>query len=188
MITPSTAGNKVHDLVQLDTEDELKELKKVCTDRAIFVLFWASWDEGSEQLKGMMEELPKMYQNVRFAYVDCDSSDLVDTLDVENVQTLVVIHPEGSGRQTAQQIGVKAEQLTELVESENKFYEEWYESEKKKAFRDIESYIGTYPFFIFVKGSKEQPKCKFSKKLAALMAEGGYDYKTFDILQDERIR
>jgi hypothetical protein len=50
---------------------------------------------------------------------------------------------------------VKAEQLTELVESENKFYEEWYESEKKKAFRDIESYIGTFPFFIFVKGSKE---------------------------------
>ena len=85
MFTPSTASGKVHDLIQLDTEQELKDLKKVCTDRAIFVLFWASWDEGSEQLKGMMEELPKVYQNVRFAFVDCDSSDLVDTLDVENV-------------------------------------------------------------------------------------------------------
>ena len=70
---------------KLDSEDELKELKKQCTDRAIMILFWASWDEGSEQLKGMMEEMPKVYSSVRLAYVDCDSSDLVDTLDVENV-------------------------------------------------------------------------------------------------------
>ena len=51
----------------------------------MFILFWAAWDEGSEQLKGMMEEMPKVYKNVRLAYVDCDESDLVDTLDVENV-------------------------------------------------------------------------------------------------------
>ena len=46
----------------------------------------------------MMEEMPKVYKNVRLAYVDCDESDLVETLDVETVQTLVVLHPEGSGK------------------------------------------------------------------------------------------
>jgi len=45
--------------------------------------------------------------------------------------------------------------LTELVESENTFYLKWFEEEKKKAFRDIEGHIGTYPFFLFIKGAKE---------------------------------
>jgi hypothetical protein len=45
-----------------------------------------------------MEEMPKVYQNVRLAYCDSEESDLVDTLDVETVQTIVVIHPQGSGR------------------------------------------------------------------------------------------
>ena len=59
-------------------------------------MFWASWDESSELLKNMMNEMPKVYSKVRFAFVDCDESDLVDTLDVDTVQTLVCIHPEGS--------------------------------------------------------------------------------------------
>ena len=62
------------------------------------VLFWASWDETSEQLKGMMEEMPKNYGSLAFAYVDCDESELVDTLDVETIQTLVCLHPDGSNK------------------------------------------------------------------------------------------
>lgn len=58
----------------------------------------------------------------------------------------------------------------------------------KKAFRDIESHISTSPFFVFYKGSKAEPKCKFSKKLKALLDKAGYSYSTYDILQDERIR
>ena len=66
---------------------------------------------------------PKVYKNVRLAYVDCDeSSDLADTLEVENVQTLVVLHPDGSGRDIAKHVGIKPEQLTQIVEAENQFY------------------------------------------------------------------
>ena len=152
------------------------------------VLFWASWDETSEQLKGMMEEMPKNYGSLTFAYVDCDESELVDTLDVETIQTLVCLHPDGSNKKMEQIAGIKPEQLTELVEIENKFYNDWFENEKKKVFRDIEGYIGSYPFFIFIKGTKEEPKCKFTRRLAEMLAKNNYSYHTFDILGDERIR
>ena len=54
----------------------MKNIKKQCTDRALYILFWASWDEGSNALKNMMEELPNVYRNVRLAYVDTDMSGL----------------------------------------------------------------------------------------------------------------
>ena len=73
---------------------------------------------------------------------------------METVQTIVVVHPQGSGREVEKKEGIKPDELTSLVEQENQFYKEWYETEKKKIFRDIEGHIGTFPFFIFVKGSK----------------------------------
>lgn len=72
--------NDQQKLEKLETTEDLNKLKKVCTDKAILILFWASWDESSESLKSMMEEMPKAYKNLRFAYVDCDESDLVETL------------------------------------------------------------------------------------------------------------
>lgn len=89
-------SNTKTEFQKLETEDDLKSLKKVATDKAIVILFWAEWDESSNNLKSMMEEMPNVYQSLLFAYVNCDESDLVDTLDVDTVQTLVCIHPEGS--------------------------------------------------------------------------------------------
>ena len=185
---PQPTSSKIDELSQLGTEDDLKKLKNKCTDKPIIALFWASWDEGSEALKSMMEEMPKAYKNVKLTFVDCDESDLVEVLDIENVQTLVVLHPEGSGKDMEKVVGVKPEQLTQVVEQQNQVYQEWFEEEKKKAFRDIEGHIGTYPFFIFVKGSKEEPKCKFTRRLVETFRKPAYDYKTFNILADERIR
>jgi len=129
-----------------------------------------------------------VYQSVRLVYVDCDDSELVDTLEIDTVQTLVCIHPEGSDKKQETITGVKPEQLTSLIENENSTYKQWYEDEKKRAFRDIEGYIGSYPFFIFLKGSKEEPKCKFTRRLVEMLGKSGYNYKTFNILADQRIR
>ena len=64
----------------------------------------------------MMEEMPNVYRNVRLAYVDTDMSDLVDTYDIEMVQTLIVLHPECSEKSIVKKVGIKPEELTSMVE------------------------------------------------------------------------
>lgn len=59
--------------------------------------------------------------------------------------------------------------------------------EKQKAFTEIEDLI-KYPFFCFIKGTAQEPKCKFTRRLVELFGKEGYRYKTLDILKDERIR
>ena len=104
-------------LVQLTTVKDLEELHNKCTDRALLLLCWASWDQPSDALKSQLEEVPKVYKNVRVAYIDCDEADeLIDELDVDTVQTLVIIHPDGSGSTMEKHLGLTPEKLTGLVE------------------------------------------------------------------------
>ena len=177
----------------VNTMKELESLKQKCLDCPIILLTWASWDTHSQNLLSMMQEMPAIYANVQVAYVDCDEEEaggLVEGMGVDSVQTIIIMHPLGAAepRDTQTIEGVRAEQLTEIVEKENKFYDGWYDLEKKKAFRDIEAHVATYPFFIFVKGSKEEPKCKFTRRLVEMLGKEEYDYRTFNILKDQRIR
>ena len=41
--------------------------------------------------------MPAIYKNIQVAYVDCDEAEeLVENLNVETVQTVLVMHPIGS--------------------------------------------------------------------------------------------
>ena len=110
-------------ITKLNTLEELNKLRKTCTEKGIVVLVWASWDSPSETLKSMMEEMPKVYQNLHFAYVDADDAEeLIDHFAVENVQSVAIVHPERSGKATETKVGISATDLSTLVDSENKNY------------------------------------------------------------------
>jgi Grx4 family monothiol glutaredoxin len=55
-------------------------------------------------------------------------------------------------------------------------------------FREIEDYVKSNPFFAFIKGSPDAPKCKFTRKLVDMFSQKGYRYKTCDILANDPIR
>ncbi|XP_013786644.1 glutaredoxin-3-like [Limulus polyphemus] len=48
--------------------------------------------------------------------------------------------------------------------------------------------INKAPLMIFMKGSRDNPRCGFSKTLIGILNETGRKYETFDILQDEEVR
>lgn len=41
---------------------------------------------------------------------------------------------------------------------------------------------------LFMKGSKSEPRCKFSTEIVNLLKETGVEFSTFDILQDQVVR
>lgn len=41
---------------------------------------------------------------------------------------------------------------------------------------------------LFIKGSKSQPRCKFSTEIINLFKELGAEFSTFDILEDQVVR
>ena len=111
----------------------------------------------------------------------------MDKLDINAVPTLAVFHPHKQNPELIE--NPTPESLSQLCEHQNEFYEKWFREEQLKAFREIEDLVTSQPqFFMFIKGSPEQPKCKFTRKLLETLGPYGYRFRTFDILKDERIR
>ena len=52
----------------------------------------------------------------------------------------------------------------------------------------LKQLISQAKVMIFMKGSRDAPRCKFSKELMSILQEEGADYETFDILEDEDVR
>lgn len=52
----------------------------------------------------------------------------------------------------------------------------------------LKSLINSAPVLLFMKGSKSEPKCKFSTAIVNLLKEIGAEFTTFDILQDQVVR
>ena len=54
--------------------------------------------------------------------------------------------------------------------------------------KKIQALIQEHPVLLFMKGSREAPFCRFSKKAIALLRSLCVNFSTYDILQDESMR
>ncbi|XP_068645460.1 monothiol glutaredoxin-S17-like [Aristolochia californica] len=52
----------------------------------------------------------------------------------------------------------------------------------------LQELINSHPVFLFMKGSPEEPKCGFSRKVVEILKGEGVSFGTFDILTDNEVR
>ena len=55
-------------------------------------------------------------------------------------------------------------------------------------FDKIQKLLSTYPVIIFIKGTPNDPFCKFSKSFMEIIKKTEIKYKSFDIFRDEALR
>lgn len=52
----------------------------------------------------------------------------------------------------------------------------------------LQQLVDSHPVFLFMKGSPEQPKCGFSRKVVDVLKDEGIKFGSFDILSDNEVR
>lgn len=52
----------------------------------------------------------------------------------------------------------------------------------------LQQLVNSHPVFLFMKGSPEQPKCGFSRKVVEILKDVGVEFGSFDILNDTEVR
>ena len=95
-------------------------------------------------------------------------------------------HPHLTEPQIA--IGVSPIDVYSLVEKSDNFYENEIENEKKEMFEKTKAILESYPVICFIKGTPQDPFCKFSRKFIELLNSTQIRYKAINIFQDEKIR
>jgi Grx4 family monothiol glutaredoxin len=54
--------------------------------------------------------------------------------------------------------------------------------------RGLEQLVNSHPVFLFMKGTPEQPRCGFSRKVVDILKHEGVEFGSFDILTDNDVR
>jgi Grx4 family monothiol glutaredoxin len=152
------------------------------------IAFLADWDDSSKVTKSMIEEYPTTYNSIIFRWVDCDTSDdIVDEFNIESVPSLAIVMPHKDDKEII--AGPTPEQISAHISELDSTFKQMYEKEKQMAYREIDLMVKNNPVFMFIKGTLDAPKCKFTRKLVDTLAPFKYrNLKTFDILGDTRIR
>ena len=191
MIIPDFSAKPEKDLKEITDLEFYKKERAATTDRMMAILVVSEEDENTAVLKPMFQEMVSHYTNLKFYMIYFKEteafSSLADEFDFDTVPTLVCVHPHKMAAEVIESITPDA--LGAKINESSEYYKQMFDSEKKEAFRDIDGLIKSSPCFMFIKGTLDAPKCKFTRKLVESLKPFNYiNIKTLNILENERIR
>lgn len=154
----------------------------------IVALCWANWYEPCTVLKDtVVSEMIKVYKNLAFCWIDWDKlADLMEKYEVEIAPTVLIFHP--LKQDVDKYINPSPDTLNKEIAKHNEYYKSIMNAEKERVFQDIDVIISSYPLVVFIKGTPAEPKWKFTRRLLAHLNNFELTFKSFNILEDERIR
>lgn len=184
---PSTSTD-TGDMTELTSKDEFDKLRKSIKDKGIVVLCCANWYEPCKVLKdNIMQEMVKIYKHLVFTWIDCDKFvELVEKYEVDTVPTVLVFHPHK--QDVDKIINPSPDKLNAEIEKQNEYYKSVLSTEKERVFQEIDMILASAPMIAFIKGTPTEPKCKFTRRLLAHFNKYELTFKSYNILEDERIR
>ncbi|XP_072177531.1 glutaredoxin-3-like [Diadema setosum] len=162
------------------------------TENGLLVVhFRAEWAPQCQQMDEVMLELAKEHPQVRLAKVEAESLPEISLqYKIAAVPTFIFIKGK---KEVARLDGANVPELTKKV----KHYADPNASPvmlptSQPPEEDLNSrlkrLINAAKCVAFVKGSREEPRCGFSRQLMALFDNHGIEYSTFDILGDNDVR
>lgn len=142
-------------------------------------------------LNTLLEEFPT-YLNISLVEKTPDTNaDIIKLFwegDISNLKypSIILAHPHLTEPQIVN--GITPVDLYSLVEKFNSFYINDFDNEKKEMFSKIKLILDEYPMVVFIKGTPQDPYCKFSRTFIELLNSCKVRYKAIDIFQDEKLR
>lgn len=172
-------------------EDFGKEVDQTVSGLLV-VHFRAQWAPQCEQMDGVMVELAKEHTQVRFSTVEAEElPEISKQYSIAAVPTFILI----KGKNEVDRLdGANVPELTKKVKhhadpnASPVMLPTSSQPPKEDLNTKLKGLINAAPCVLFVKGSRQEPRCGFSRTLMGLLDERKIDYSTFDILGDEEVR
>lgn len=184
------------------------ELEEVLQKKGSVALhFWASWCPASSQMDVVFSHLCSDNPNIHFFRVEAEETpDISEAYNVSAVPFFVffkngvlVSKLEGANpAEVAQKVselgGPGASGKTSEIEeirsaSSMNGSVNGVDAGKEEPLKEkLKGLIASKPVMLFMKGSPDEPKCGFSRKVVDILKDLGVEIGSFDILADEEVR
>lgn len=185
--------------------------------RAAAVHFWAAWCEASKQMDEVFAHLAVDFPHAVFLRVEAEEQPeiseaygvtavpyfvflkegkTVDTLEGANPASLANKVAKLAGPASVAESAVPAslgvaagpavlEKVQEMAQQNGASSTSSAEDALNKR---LEQLVNSHPVFLFMKGTPEQPRCGFSRKVVDVLKQEGVEFGSFDILTDNDVR
>ncbi|KAI6654835.1 Glutaredoxin 3-like isoform X1 [Oopsacas minuta] len=141
--------------------------------------FWAPWNEYCVHLQSVMQQLSiENSPGIKFIQLEAEKFPEI-SLDnnISAVPTFILY----KGKQEFERVdGAKAAELTKKVQL--------LAVTDSDINQRCNALILSAPVLLCMKGSGDEPRCKFSKRIVNILNQKDIEYSTYDILQDPEMR
>ncbi|KAH9403959.1 ribosome biosynthesis protein [Tyrophagus putrescentiae] len=154
--------------------------KAVVSNQLANVLFVSKQTPQCQQVSDLISDLATQdeFKQAKYFTVDIESSPVIaKQFSIISVPTLVLFR---NANEVDRIVGADT---TQIVQKVQKVLDSNSSVEKR-----LVSLINQDPVMVFIKGTPEQPRCGFTRKLIGLLNQLEVKYGSFDILSDEEVR
>ncbi|KAL5109078.1 Glutaredoxin-3 [Taenia crassiceps] len=169
-------------LSHLKSGQELATFLKDCKQLTLLYLF-APWAAECQQITEVFETLAADCENknVRFGMVNAE--DVQDFCKKNEVSSVPVVLFFKDGESVARVQGADAAELTRTVVAlrDRRDVQENLNARLK-------ALVNKAPIMLFMKGTPEEARCGFSRRMLEILHKHNVKFDSFDVLSDEEVR
>ncbi|KAJ7060859.1 glutaredoxin [Mycena amicta] len=197
MSTPPNALNANANLIPVTSVEQFQAILSTDLTRISLINFWAPWAAPCTQMNAVVAELAKKHPGLLVLNVEAEEqAEIAESFDVEAVPSFVVLRGHTllariSGADASALTQAIAKHLSPPIPS-NKPQTQTKPPSSDETPEELDKrmrgLMTQRPVVLFMKGTPEEPRCGFSRKISALLKDQRVDFAHFDILSDEDVR
>lgn len=157
------------------------------------VHFWAGWAKQCEQIDTVLAELAKLNPNVKLLRVEAEN--FVDVCQGNNIVAVPSVLLFKNGKLEDRVDGANVPVLSKLfaklaaaAPAAASAVVTPASSTPKDLNVRLKELVNAAPVMLFMKGTPDEPRCGFSRKIVGLLNEQEVKFSSFDILADSDVR
>lgn len=195
-------------LHQVTSAEHFKELLSKDLNRVSLLYFWAPWAEPCKQMNEVIAELSRKYSELLSLQIEAEEqSDIAESFSIESIPVVLLLR----GHTLLTRIeGVDAAALTAAITKHVRPAAGYAPTPQVLSQTDkvpaapagattgaetpeelnarLRGLMNQSNVVLFMKGSPDEPRCGFSRKICGLLKDQGVEFSHFDILTDESVR
>ncbi|KAH9902394.1 glutaredoxin [Cubamyces lactineus] len=187
---------------EVQSPEHFQSLLSEDLNRVSLINFWAPWAEPCKQMNEVVVELAKKYPQVLVLQVEAETqSDISESFEVEAVPTFVILRGHTLlGRISGADAPALTEAIATHVRGPSSISPQSHtdrapaapsstsQESPEELNERLRKLMNQSKVVLFMKGSPDQPRCGFSRRIVDLLRSQGVEFSSFDILSDESVR
>ncbi|XP_036591850.1 glutaredoxin-3 [Trichosurus vulpecula] len=176
-------------LLEVASRAQFEELLRLQARSLVVIHFWAPWAPQCTQMNNVMEELAKEHPQVAFVKLEAEAvPEVSEKYEISSVPTFLFFK---NAQKVDRLDGAHAPQLTRKVECHVSSHVPPRAATgctKEDLNLRLKKLTNAAPCMLFMKGSPQEPRCGFSKKMVEILNKHNIQFSSFDIFSDEDVR